>query len=40
MIRAVLVDDEILVLNLLDGIIGERNDIQIIGRFTNLKKRW
>lgn len=35
MIKAVLVDDEILVLNLLKKIISETNDIKIIGEFTD-----
>jgi two-component system LytT family response regulator len=35
LIKAVLVDDEILVLNLLDKIIGERPDIQVIATFTD-----
>ena len=35
MIKAVLVDDEILVLNLLKKIISETNDIKIVGEFTD-----
>lgn len=35
MINAVLVDDEILVLNLLEKIIRDTTDIQVVGRFTD-----
>jgi two-component system LytT family response regulator len=35
MIKAVLVDDEILVLNLLDKIISGRHDIRVIAKFTD-----
>lgn len=35
MIKAVLVDDEMLVLNYLEKVVGETNDIQVIGAFTD-----
>lgn len=38
MVKAVLVDDEILVLNLLDKIISDRSDIEIMDKYTDPEK--
>ena len=38
MFKAVLVDDEILVLSLLDRMMGQRDDIRIVGKYTDPEK--